>query len=71
MTLFATNGFACLCSCQILKTPFVLREFMHFSKTYAQLLLTLPPELQRNAIEYRQVSKPVLACLDFYQSVLC
>lgn len=29
---------------------------MHFSKTYAQLLLTLPPELQQNAIEYRQVS---------------
>lgn len=29
---------------------------MHFSKTYAQLLLTLPHELQQNAIAYRQVS---------------
>ncbi|GLB41102.1 putative SPX domain containing protein [Lyophyllum shimeji] len=30
---------------------------MHFSKTYAQLLLTLPPELRENAIEYRQLKK--------------
>ncbi|EGN97125.1 hypothetical protein SERLA73DRAFT_110234 [Serpula lacrymans var. lacrymans S7.3] len=30
---------------------------MHFSKTYAQLLLTLPPELRDNAIEYRQLKK--------------
>ncbi|KAI5116690.1 hypothetical protein M0805_007511 [Coniferiporia weirii] len=30
---------------------------MHFSKTYSQLLLTLPPELQQNAIEYRQLKK--------------
>lgn len=30
---------------------------MHFSKTYAQLLLGLPPELQENAIEYRQLKK--------------
>lgn len=29
---------------------------MHFSKTYAQLLLSLPPELRENAIQYRQVS---------------
>lgn len=28
---------------------------MHFSKTYTQLLLSLPPELRENAIEYRQV----------------
>ena len=28
---------------------------MHFAKVYSQLLLTLPPELQENAIEYRQV----------------
>lgn len=29
---------------------------MHFSKTYAQILLSLPPELRENAIQYRQVS---------------
>ncbi|KAL4245950.1 hypothetical protein ABKN59_009543 [Abortiporus biennis] len=30
---------------------------MHFSKTYSQLLLTLPPDLRENAIEYRQLKK--------------
>ncbi|KDQ52928.1 hypothetical protein JAAARDRAFT_39876 [Jaapia argillacea MUCL 33604] len=30
---------------------------MHFSKTYTQLLLSLPPELRENAIEYRQLKK--------------
>lgn len=30
---------------------------MHFSKTYTQLLLTLPPELRDNAIQYRQLKK--------------
>ncbi|KAJ6535940.1 SPX domain-containing protein [Mycena vulgaris] len=30
---------------------------MHFSKTYAQLLQDLPPELSENAIEYRQLKK--------------
>ncbi|KAJ7083647.1 SPX domain-containing protein [Mycena belliarum] len=30
---------------------------MHFSKTYAQLLEGLPPELSNNAIEYRQLKK--------------
>ncbi|KII85587.1 hypothetical protein PLICRDRAFT_321995 [Plicaturopsis crispa FD-325 SS-3] len=30
---------------------------MHFSKTYASLLLTLPPELRDNAIQYRQLKK--------------
>ncbi|PSR81314.1 hypothetical protein PHLCEN_2v6393 [Hermanssonia centrifuga] len=30
---------------------------MHFSKTYAQLLLSLPPELRDNAIEYRKLKK--------------
>lgn len=30
---------------------------MHFSKTYTQLLLSLPPELRTNAIEYRQLKK--------------
>ncbi|EJD02279.1 uncharacterized protein FOMMEDRAFT_168777 [Fomitiporia mediterranea MF3/22] len=30
---------------------------MHFCKTYSQLLLTLPQELQENAIEYRQLKK--------------
>lgn len=30
---------------------------MHFSKTYSQLLLTLPPELRENAIQYRQLKK--------------
>ena len=29
---------------------------MHFSKTYAQILQELPPELRENAIQYRQVS---------------
>lgn len=31
---------------------------MHYSKTYDQLLLTLPPELRDNAIEYRKVKVP-------------
>ncbi|KAM5543773.1 hypothetical protein V8D89_002390 [Ganoderma adspersum] len=30
---------------------------MHFSKTYAQLLLTLPPDLRESAIQYRQLKK--------------
>ena len=30
---------------------------MHFSKTYAQLLLTLPPELRESAVQYRQLKK--------------
>ncbi|KAK0206748.1 SPX domain-containing protein [Desarmillaria ectypa] len=30
---------------------------MHFSKTYAQLLLSLPPQLRDNAIQYRQLKK--------------
>ncbi|KAI0827222.1 SPX domain-containing protein [Trametes gibbosa] len=30
---------------------------MHFSKTYTQLLLTLPPELRESAIQYRQLKK--------------
>ncbi|KAJ7139076.1 SPX domain-containing protein [Mycena epipterygia] len=30
---------------------------MHFSKTYAQLLQDLPPELSENAIQYRQLKK--------------
>ncbi|KAF5381778.1 hypothetical protein D9615_005505 [Tricholomella constricta] len=30
---------------------------MHFSKTYTQLLLSLPPELRENAIQYRQLKK--------------
>ena len=30
---------------------------MHFSKTYSQLLLTLPPDLREKAIEYRQLKK--------------
>lgn len=29
---------------------------MHFSKTYSELLLSLPPELRDNAIQYRQVT---------------
>lgn len=28
---------------------------MHFSKTYAQLLLDLPPDLRDNAVQYREV----------------
>jgi hypothetical protein len=34
---------------------------MHFSKTYTELLLTLPPDLRNNAIEYRQVTIPSLS----------
>ncbi|TBU21396.1 SPX domain-containing protein [Dichomitus squalens] len=30
---------------------------MHFSKTYTQLLLTLPPDLRESAIQYRQLKK--------------
>ncbi|TFK47375.1 hypothetical protein OE88DRAFT_1738671 [Heliocybe sulcata] len=30
---------------------------MHFSKTYTELLLSLPPELRENAIQYRQLKK--------------
>lgn len=30
---------------------------MHFAKTYTQLLLSLPPELRDNAIEYRKLKK--------------
>ncbi|KAG6837021.1 hypothetical protein H0H93_016228 [Arthromyces matolae] len=30
---------------------------MHFSKTYAQLLLSLPPEISENAIQYRKLKK--------------
>ncbi|KAJ7176466.1 SPX domain-containing protein [Mycena filopes] len=30
---------------------------MHFSKTYAQLLADLPPELSENAVQYRQLKK--------------
>ncbi|KAI0056140.1 hypothetical protein BV25DRAFT_1995787 [Artomyces pyxidatus] len=36
---------------------------MHFAKTYADLLLTLPPELRDNAIEYRKVSLPAALSL--------
>jgi hypothetical protein len=30
---------------------------MHFSKTYTELLHSLPPELRNNAIEYRKLKK--------------
>ena len=30
---------------------------MHFSKTYAELLLALPPELTQSAVQYRQLKK--------------
>ncbi|KAI8973169.1 SPX domain-containing protein [Trametes punicea] len=30
---------------------------MHFSKKYAELLLTLPPELRESAVQYRQLKK--------------
>ncbi|KAF9044445.1 hypothetical protein BJ165DRAFT_1481247 [Panaeolus papilionaceus] len=32
---------------------------MHFSKTYTQLLQSLPPELRDNAIQYRQLKKVI------------
>jgi hypothetical protein len=37
---------------------------MHFSKTYTQLLLSLPPELRANAIEYRQLKKLIKEVVD-------
>jgi len=49
---------------------------MHFSKTYAQILLTLPPELRDNAISYRQLKKLInqvveeLSALGFTPDVL-
>ncbi|KAF7303708.1 hypothetical protein MIND_00600200 [Mycena indigotica] len=49
---------------------------MHFSKTYAQLLQELPPELSQNAIQYRQLKKQInqvvveLASLGLAPSVL-
>jgi hypothetical protein len=33
---------------------------MHFSKSYSQILLSLPPELRQNAISYGQASPSVL-----------
>ena len=30
---------------------------MHFSKTYTELLLALPPELTQSAVQYRQLKK--------------
>ncbi|KAG8221619.1 hypothetical protein J3R82DRAFT_1896 [Butyriboletus roseoflavus] len=33
------------------------REEMHFSKTYTQLLITLPPDIRNNAFEYRKLKK--------------
>lgn len=36
---------------------FIYFAIMHFSKTYAQLLSSLPPDLKENAIEYRQLKK--------------
>ncbi|KIM43658.1 hypothetical protein M413DRAFT_443563 [Hebeloma cylindrosporum] len=35
---------------------------MHFSKTYTQLLLSLPPDLRENAMDYRQLKK-VINCI--------
>ncbi|KJA21745.1 hypothetical protein HYPSUDRAFT_87754 [Hypholoma sublateritium FD-334 SS-4] len=32
---------------------------MHFSKTYAQLLLDLPPDLRDNAVQYRELKKVI------------
>lgn len=32
------------------------RTVMHFAKSYAHLLLSLPPRLRENAINYRQAS---------------
>ncbi|KAH0579150.1 hypothetical protein H2248_003303 [Termitomyces sp. 'cryptogamus'] len=49
---------------------------MHFSKTYAQLLLSLPPEIRENAIQYRQLKKLIhdvvreLASLGLTPSIL-
>ncbi|KAI0045929.1 hypothetical protein FA95DRAFT_1520893 [Auriscalpium vulgare] len=37
---------------------------MHFSKTYTQLLQTLPPELRDNAIEYRKLKKLIHDIVD-------
>ncbi|KDR79100.1 hypothetical protein GALMADRAFT_242961 [Galerina marginata CBS 339.88] len=37
---------------------------MHYSKTYAQLLQGLPPELRDNAIQYRQLKKIINQIVD-------
>jgi hypothetical protein len=37
---------------------------MHFSKEYSQLLLTLPPTLAENAIQYREVSQRTYNCIN-------
>lgn len=37
---------------------------MHFGKSYAQLLQTLPPDLRENAIEYRQLKKLIRQIVD-------
>jgi len=44
--------------------PGTIREVvMHFSKSYAQILLSLPPKLRENAISYRQASPQSLSTL--------
>ncbi|THH10374.1 hypothetical protein EW146_g8389 [Bondarzewia mesenterica] len=42
---------------------------MHYSKTYDQLLLTLPPELRDNAIEYRKLKKLIHEIVSELESI--
>lgn len=42
---------------------------MHFSKTYTQLLLNLPPELRENAIEYRRLKKLIKQVVEELTSI--
>lgn len=42
---------------------------MHFSKTYSQLLLSLPPELRENAIEYRRLKKLIKQVVEELTSI--
>ncbi|KAF9527206.1 SPX domain-containing protein [Crepidotus variabilis] len=42
---------------------------MHFGKTYSQLLLSLPPELRDNAIQYRQLKKVIRQIVDELNSL--
>ncbi|KAA1477856.1 hypothetical protein DENSPDRAFT_845061 [Dentipellis sp. KUC8613] len=42
---------------------------MHYSKTYSELLSTLPPELRDNAIEYRKLKKLIHDIVEELQSI--
>ena len=54
VTLSKQGKYKTICKVAAAAWPCIITT-MHFSKTYTQLLLTLPPDLRENAIEYRQV----------------